>query len=433
MYNNRNGRFMGHRNNLLNRHQQYSRNNVPFRNNSLLSNNIGFSSSYGDHRFQQQLYMAKMERIKRAKMMESVNLSNDDLVKYVIQPMQVNRATKAEVDKDYVDRSQGYNIERRKRKYKKGEKKSIDANGVLDALWKGRTNQPYKNICKKHYKKEFSREEDLIIHKVTAADRDKKYLDKEYSKLKKKNRTHNKQLKEIFSKSEKYKHKKAFQYAHVYKYRLKSKAKNFEEMKQFYKKEQRKINKDELRIDMMLNTLLNSDLMTDDKKKALQSEISKIDNKFLKYKKNKLDANSQLEQIKDSIGEKEYQKILKDIEKDESNVKIKKSKRSKRSKEDRKTKSIKKSDKKKTEKSSERRKDKKNDKNIKGEKKTEDKDDEYGSMIKMVKRRPKKKTLNISLKKSDSPKSSGSSKQQKKIKKKPLKITLKKRNDNGER
>jgi len=270
-----NSRFLGYNNNLLrNHHQNMNTNNIPFQNNQLLRNNPNYISSINNNNFQQKLYMAKMEQLNRAKKVNNMNVSDNDLYNYVINPIKVEKATAAEINREYNDRNQNYIIEYDKNKKYMGNK-------VVREWWKKRTNQPYKNILKKeNYIKKIRKKSDLIIHKVT--DDDKIGLMNELEELENILEKHNNQLSIIYSKNEKLKHKKKFQYNNVYKYRLKHNVKDFNELKDFYKKEQKKIEREDKRIDNMISHLMDADILNDEQKQLLQKQLQNLDQKTIK-------------------------------------------------------------------------------------------------------------------------------------------------------
>jgi hypothetical protein len=84
----------------------------------------------------------------------------------------------------------------------------------------------------------------LMVHKVVkTVDADKLLLNDDVKQLQNNLESHNKELKTIYSTSEKNKFKKEFEYAQKYRHRLEFNPKDAEELKDYYKKEQKKINK----------------------------------------------------------------------------------------------------------------------------------------------------------------------------------------------
>jgi hypothetical protein len=303
-----NSGFVGYNNNLLRNRHKYS-NNIPFQNNQLLMNNPNYIASINNHNFQQKLYMAKMEQLNRAKKVQNMNVSEDELYKYVINPIKVEKISEGELNREFNERQQNYLVEYDKNKKYMGNK-------TVREWWKKRTNQPYKNILKKeNYKKKFKNKSDLIVHKVT--DEDKIGLMEELKNLEDILEEHNNQLSLIYSKSEKLKHKKKFQYNNIYKYRLKHDVKDYNELKEIYKKEQKKIEKEDRRIDNMINHLMDADILNNDQKQLLQKQLQDLDQKTI------TDSETESLKIKKKIKETtEVLKIKKVVKKEQkSNTK----------------------------------------------------------------------------------------------------------------
>lgn len=160
--------FTGHNNNLLRMHQHFQQNNIPFQQNQLMVNNPNFTANMNNRMFQQRLYMERMQQIHKARRGENIQFKEEELYKYLINPIQVDKAKREEIKREFDDLKMGYIIEYDKKtkndkqddslrkKLSKGyiiskkdlEKKAI-GNKKLREWWGGRTNQPYKNILKK--------------------------------------------------------------------------------------------------------------------------------------------------------------------------------------------------------------------------------------------------------------------------------------------
>jgi hypothetical protein len=326
-------------------HQQFQQSNIPFQQNQLMMNNPNFTANMNNRMFQQRLYMERMQQIQRAKRGEPMQFKEEELYKYLINPIQVDKAKKEELDREYKNMLGGYIVEYDKRskndkmdeylekKLKKGyimnkkdiEKKVIN-NKKLKEWWEGRTNQPYKNILKKeNYEKKFRNKDDLIVHRVTKKDRNKALLDNELSKLEELLADHNDQLKIIYSKTQKSQHKKKFQYTNIYKYRMTHNAKNWDELRDFYEKEQTKIDKKEKKIDNMINMLLDGDILEGDEVKSITRELKLLSDKTLNDKEYHKDSEIDLElnALKNAIGEKEFKKLQKELDKEYKATKTK--------------------------------------------------------------------------------------------------------------
>jgi len=344
--NNNTHAFTGHNNNLLRMHQQFQQNNTPFQQNQLMMNNPNFTANMNNRMFQQRLYMERMQQIHRAKKGEPMQFKEDELYKYLINPIYVDKAKKEELDKEYKNMLGGYIVEYVKKskndipdeylqkKLKNGyimnkkdiEKKVIN-NKKVKEWWDGRTNQPYKNILKKeNYEKKFKNKDDLIVHRVTKKDRNKALLDSELSKLEELLAEHNDQLKIIYSRNQKSQHKKKFQYTNIYKYRMTHNTKNWDELRNFYEKEQIKIDRKEKKIDNMINLLLDGDILEGDEYKSLTSELKLLADKTLKDKEYYITSEIDLEMkaLEKDVGKNEYKKIMEELNKEYKTSKTKK-------------------------------------------------------------------------------------------------------------
>jgi hypothetical protein len=259
-------------NNLVNRFQS-QKNNIPFNNNALLNNNPTFMANSKDSSFYNKINMAKLEQIKRAKNIEDMGIDKKQIMDLIISPIVINKTKKIELDEALNEIIPQY---------------SSKNNKFLEEWWGSRTNQPYKNIIKKDlFNKDFKKyykdnifntnvkdKKDLLIHKITDADSDSLLLEAEFDLLSGIIEKHNDELKVIYSASKKNKYKKEFEYVQNYRYRLEYNPKNSEELKDFYKKEQKKINKEKRMIDDVINNLIENDQLTSEEIEKLNSELS---------------------------------------------------------------------------------------------------------------------------------------------------------------
>lgn len=167
-----------------------------------------------------------------------------------------------------------------------------------------RVNNPYKGIIKDfNYDQKLKKQDDLVIHKVTEQDKDKKVFDEKMDVFKDKITTHNTEIKDIYSIDKKTQHKKDFEYQHKYKYRTKLEAGNEEsdlrvDRIEFYKKEQQKLEHNKKKIDNILLDLIDSGILSDN--------LDSIN--F-----DKIDADKLAETLKNTFGEEEYQKLMKEL------------------------------------------------------------------------------------------------------------------------
>jgi hypothetical protein len=307
-------------NNLVNGYQKHVNTNTPFNNNSMLANNPHYHGSIQDADFYDRVNMAKRESMKKYKSVADLNLSKDQLVKYIINPIKIDKLGEND-KKEYTnllnDRSITY--------VKKGEKDFKKLTDYMQQLYAGRKNTPYKNILKKElikkdlYNQEYKKIEDLIVHKVTQLDKNKIRLLSELETLMNKMESHDSELKIIYSASEKANHKKQFDYVKKYKNRIKYDPKNYNELKVKYKKEQSKLNREGKRIDEMIELLLASDQLSKEDVEELQKatnvpEADESDNMDDVFEKGKKHLEKELEkQILKQVGKEGLKEIKKQL------------------------------------------------------------------------------------------------------------------------
>ena len=161
----------------------------------------------------------------------------------------------------------------------------------LDESIKKRTNLPYKGIIKNFdfTKIRATHKEDLVVHKVTEAD--KKTFNDDINKYSNTITTQEKELNEIYSVTKKNEHKKNFEYQHKYKYRTKldADAEGTEgtggggggsdsnvriDRIEYYKKEQLKVEESKKKMDDILMNLINKNVISEN---LDNFDIDKID------------------------------------------------------------------------------------------------------------------------------------------------------------
>lgn len=211
--------------------------------------------SNGNQQFYQQMMMAKAEQMKKIKNVSELGLTRDQITEYIICPIKVERSSRNEIER-----------------YVSDEEAKLAKKYIEDNLWKNRTNAPYKNILKNEdWKKQFSTANDLIVHRVSHLD--KIGLLDEYKKLVRLMEKHNNELKVIYSTTKESEHLKEFEYVNKYKYTVKYDPKDYNDLKEFYKNEQKKIEKEQKRIDHIINKLTDDDITAD--------EIKLLENEFI--------------------------------------------------------------------------------------------------------------------------------------------------------
>jgi hypothetical protein len=304
----------------------------PMMNNFMLANNPKFMNYMNDNFFQDRVEMAriaKLDKFKQAKNIKELGMNDSELISYVINPIKIEKIDK----KDTGDFLEKYNnkLSTYNSLAKVGnDKKSIVPKEIAD-LWNNRKNNPYKNIL--HFlniddytKKNFKKENDLIIHKTTQLDKvaDISKLKSELKKLEGLLFNHDKELKAIYTDNKKKKFLDKFEYENKYKNKIKYDPKNCSELKELYKKEQKRIDKQNKRIDDMVEMLMASDELSKDELDEIQ-KIRDLDEKEnLDYNKKREKEEEKLEkEIIEKIGKEEYAKLMSEMETNNCDLKDK--------------------------------------------------------------------------------------------------------------
>ena len=295
------------------------------------NNSRHIANTIREPNFYNRLHELKIEQIKKAKSINDLNVTRDQLIKYVICPFKEEKQNIVQFSSLLKEKELEYPSEPKiKSGLNQGTGIGTGANTstgtytpkILTEWWDKRTNVPYKNILKQEdYTKKFTTKEDLIVYKVSSDDKNRQKLESELNKLKILFEKHNSQLKLIFSASEENKHKEEFEYVHKITNKVKFDPKNCEDLKNYYKKEQKKMSKENKRIDEMIELLLDGEELT----KEDLIELSKQD-KFTKPKSNqdgdlKLDLDLDLDldllekKLKKDLGTENYNNIVEEFNK----------------------------------------------------------------------------------------------------------------------
>ncbi len=292
-------------NNLLNQNYMNNMNNINMfnRNNPNQAQMTNMYQTMSNlKKMQQSKILSRINDLEKNR--DRLSLDKDELRNAIIKPIKIEKGEKQEMVIKWKD------IERN---YTKPE---------MEQLWSKRTNQDYKNIIKdeKYKKKDYRKKEDLIVHKVT--DIDKLGVDKELEDYENQIETQDGELKVQYSQSKELEHKKKFEYNNKYKYAVKFNPKAHEDLKddnvEYFKKEQEKIEKDKKKIDDIIQSLMNSNILTDEEKKDLselqeESNESEKEVKAIKIKdyKNKDKEEIVKKEINEEADEEEVRKPIK--------------------------------------------------------------------------------------------------------------------------
>ena len=278
--------------NMFNRGQMNNLNQLQMMNMYQTMNNL--------KKMQESKILSKINELEKNR--DRLNLSKDELRNAIIKPIKIEKSDKQEIVIKYKDLEKNFTKKELEEMWSKrtnmGYKNIIKDDVIQNLLNSNRlTDEEKKELYEKYHKREYKSKKDLIVHKVT--DLDKIGVDKELCDFESKIETQNGELKIQYSQSHELEHKKKFEYNNKYKYAAKYNPKAHEDLKddnvEYFKKEQEKIEKDKKKVDDVIQSLLSSNILSEDEKK----ELSEIDD------------NTKIE-IKENKEQKEVKSILKD-------------------------------------------------------------------------------------------------------------------------
>lgn len=258
-------------NQLLRNYNNYQQGAGQFQNNALLQNNPLFKNmNYNSQQIQalQNYQMQQMKEIQKVKQLEKLTdvqqkLSKEKLREIIIAPEKESKMSRKDLDAEWKKKQSKFEPERQE-------------------YYRGRTNQPYKHIIKNaDFKKDFKNKDDLIVHRVTNAD--KEGVEEEFEHLQENLEKHNNELKVIYSLSKEAEHKKEFEYNHSEKFvRIRHDAPDHGEMKKdnldYYKKQQKQLQGEKAKVDKIMESLVSTGLLNEDDIKTISTEKNKNNN-----------------------------------------------------------------------------------------------------------------------------------------------------------
>lgn len=280
-FNNNNNKSNNFNNNqIISNYRNFAQSNAQFQNNALLANNPFFQNPdqlkrmQMDKMQQQSSKLKQLQGLKQAQRYNDIDkyYGKDKITESVIKPMKMERGMDPKIKNDLVELEQNYILQ----EFKQGKNEVvIKVPVVWTQLWKNRTNIPYKNVLKNQdYNRLIKTESDLLVHKVTPAD--KLGIDKDLDKLKKNIETHDNELKTIYTTSKELECKKNFEYNNKYKFRIYKTSKDFNDMKQdkieFYKQEQKNQEKEKKQVDEIRESLISNGIFKDEDVKEIDSD-----------------------------------------------------------------------------------------------------------------------------------------------------------------
>lgn len=177
-----------------------------------------------------------------------------------------------------------------------------------DVAWAKKTNQPYKNIIPQKadesdstgfdYKQKINKGEieKLTIHKVTELDKNKKKFEKEHRVKRKTRKDLNSENKLTYSLDNYTKHKKYFDYEHIYTFRIKHDSKSHDDLKfdriKYHEEKQKEREKNKIFKDRILE-LLDNDGVVNEQTQDNESSEPSSSHSSRKSKKGKSDSDDE--------------------------------------------------------------------------------------------------------------------------------------------
>lgn len=309
-------------NNFINGYQHHMNNNTPFANNSMLTTNPNFYGSIRDANFQNRANIAKLEQRKRVKTINDLGMSKDQILNYVIDPIKVVKQSAEELQSAFNDKAGTYINPADLMHLTRADQSKLPK--WLKEIYAGRKNTPYKSLLKsaniltqEQYDKNYTDESELNIHRVTQIDKDEIRFIKELAEKLAIFEEHNGELKLIYSASKETQHKKDFEYVQKYKHRSGYDPEDYTDLKKYYKKEQKRIDRENKRIDEMIEVLLMNDQVSKEDLEKLQPHIEDdIDEKEVEkmFKQGAKEIEKNLEkQLRKELGDEQFEEIMEQL------------------------------------------------------------------------------------------------------------------------
>lgn len=323
-------------NRLTSEYNRVVNNNVPYSNVQMLMNNPNFVANIRNSDFYTRMNLEKQEYMKKIKNVKDLGISEEQLTNYVICPIKLEKDDPSELAKKYSDKSGGY-ITFGSDKFKTNKKGYITTNSqnnipeFIRQLWEKRDNNPYKAILKKELdnnkKKKFNKREDLVVEKITKLDKELIKVMKDYEDMIELIEELDGELRIKYSKKHENKYKEKFDHINKVKYSIKYDPKDYNQLKQFYKQQQKKIKKANKRVDEMIEVLLASETFTKDELADINKQNMDDHEEELNISFNKMDEKYEKELEKDlGLIDDELDKLIKENKELDKKLKDKKPK-----------------------------------------------------------------------------------------------------------
>ena len=228
--------------------------------NNPLLNSFNNHQKHNANLYQKLNRLKELQQLRQAGKLNEIEkyIDRDSLKQCIIAPIKITKPNQTELANDY---NRELSTHRR----------------TLENHWKARNNLPYKTIInseKYRVPLEGAKKEDLIIHRVT--DADKLGLLEEFQELKKTMVNQDDSIKIIYDSTHEAEHKQKFEYHNLTKY-AKFDVSSFSKLKKdrikYYQKEQKQLELDKQKVEDLIEAAICNGALTADEIKELEQVV----------------------------------------------------------------------------------------------------------------------------------------------------------------
>ena len=292
-------------NNMVDQYKNHMKNNIPYNNNVLMNNLPAFQNGIRDPSFIRQMQNQRMEEFKNIHKLDDLKISKKQLQEFIICPIPIEKLDKSRALSLYTER------------FGEQDWKDKKIPKLLQDWFNERSNLPYKHVLKdqdfnKFINKKQIKLDDLLVYRWTESDKNTNLMKKKFKNFMKLLEKHGDEIKQIYSSSKKAEHYEKFEHVNKYKFRISYDPKDFNDLKECYKKKQKEFISKSKKLDDLIESLMDGEEVTDELKKIEEK------NKFINIKEIDFDEEllkNDMKQLKKELGEEEYNKYMDKLKK----------------------------------------------------------------------------------------------------------------------
>jgi hypothetical protein len=292
-------------NNMVDQYKNHMKNNIPYNNNVLMNNLPAFQNGIRDPSFIRQMQNQRMEEFKNIHKLDDLKISKKQLQEFIICPIPIEKLDKSRALSLYTER------------FGEQDWKDKKIPKLLQDWFNERSNLPYKHVLKdqdfnKFINKKQIKLDDLLVYRWTESDKNTTLMKKKFKNFMKLLEKHGDEIKQIYSSSKKAEHYEKFEHVNKYKFRISYDPKDFNDLKECYKKKQKEFISKSKKLDDLIESLMDGEEVTDELKKIEEK------NKFINIKEIDFDEEllkNDMKQLKKELGEEEYNKYMEKLKK----------------------------------------------------------------------------------------------------------------------